>query len=73
MASSRPPEKKSKRTTKRDSFDSEYVNMRVLVKLSSGEVLEGDLVDATRYWIKLKTSRIIYINKAHVVSIIPRS
>jgi len=74
VTSSKPLVKKLKRSVVRDSFDNEYVNVRVLVKLSSGEVLEGDLVEASRYWIKLKTTlTTIYVNKAHVVSIIPRS
>jgi len=72
VASSKPLEKKLKKFTVRDSFDCELVNTRVVVKLSSGEVLEGDLLEATRYWIKLKTtSRTVYINKAHIVFITP--
>jgi hypothetical protein len=66
-------DKKYSVITRRDSFDfdRELINTRVVVKLSSGEVVEGLLLDATRYWIKLKTSTTVYINKAHIVSITP--
>jgi small nuclear ribonucleoprotein (snRNP)-like protein len=53
-------------------FSSEYINCRVKIETSIGVVVEGVLVEASRYWFKVKTDRgIVYLNKAHVVSVAP--
>jgi small nuclear ribonucleoprotein (snRNP)-like protein len=53
-------------------FSSEYVNCRVRVETSIGVVVEGILVEASRYWFKVRTDRgVVYVNKAHVVLVTP--
>jgi molybdopterin-binding protein len=53
-------------------FSNEYVNCRVRVETGVGVVVEGVLVEASRYWFKVKTSRgVVYVNKAHVVLVAP--
>ena len=59
---------------KRSDFSEEYKDYRLRVLLHSGEVVEGRLVEARRYWIKVVTEdrkRVFYINKAYVVYIEP--
>lgn len=53
-------------------FSDEYVNCRVKVETSIGVVVEGVLVEASRYWFKVKADRgAVYVNKAHVVMVTP--
>jgi hypothetical protein len=53
-------------------FSDEYINCRVRVETSIGVVVEGVLVGASRYWFKVRTDRgVVYLNKAHVVSVAP--
>jgi hypothetical protein len=53
-------------------FSSEYINCRVRVETSIGVTVEGVLVEASRYWFKVKTDRgVVYVNKAHVVLVAP--
>jgi len=53
-------------------FSNEYVNCRVRVETSIGVTVEGVLVEASRYWFKVKTDKgVVYLNKAHVVSVTP--
>jgi hypothetical protein len=53
-------------------FSDEYRGCKVRVETSVGVVVEGVLVEASRYWFKLRTDRgVVYINKAHVVSVTP--
>jgi hypothetical protein len=53
-------------------FSDEYRGCKVRVETSVGVVVEGVLVEASRYWFKLRTGRgVVYINKAHVVSVTP--
>ncbi len=53
-------------------FSNEYVNCRVRVETSIGVVVEGVLVGASRYWFKVRTDKgVMYVNKAHVVSVTP--
>ncbi len=53
-------------------FSNEYINCRVRAKTSIGVVVEGVLVEASRYWFKVKTDRgVVYVNKAHVVMVVP--
>jgi hypothetical protein len=53
-------------------FSNEYVNCKVRIETSIGVVIEGVLVEASRYWFKVKTDKgVVYLNKAHVVSVTP--
>jgi hypothetical protein len=53
-------------------FSDEYVGCRVRMETSIGVVVEGTLVEASRYWFKVKTDKgVVYLNKAHVVSVTP--
>jgi hypothetical protein len=53
-------------------FSDEYRGCKVRVETSIGVVVEGVLVEASRYWFKVKTSRgVVYVNKAHVVMVTP--
>lgn len=53
-------------------FSDEYINCRVRVETSIGVAVEGILVEASRYWFKVKTDRgVVYVNKAHVVMVAP--
>jgi hypothetical protein len=53
-------------------FSSEYKGCRVRVETSIGVTIEGVLVEASRYWFKVRTERgVVYLNKAHVVSVTP--
>jgi hypothetical protein len=53
-------------------FSHEYRDCRVRVETSIGVVVEGILVEASRYWFKVKTGKgVVYVNKAHVVMITP--
>ncbi len=53
-------------------FSNEYINCKVRVETSVGVVIEGVLVKASRYWFKVRTDKgVVYVNKAHVVSVTP--
>lgn len=53
-------------------FSNEYVNCRVRIETSIGVVVEGVLVEASRYWFKVRSDKgIVYINRAHVVMVTP--
>jgi hypothetical protein len=53
-------------------FSNEYINCRVRVETSIGVVVEGVLVEASRYWFKVKTDKgVVYLNKAHVIMVTP--
>jgi hypothetical protein len=55
-------------------FSDEYRGCRVKVETSIGVVVEGVLVEASRYWFKVKSDKgVVYINKAHVVLVAPLS
>ena len=53
-------------------FSGEYRGCRVRVETSIGVVVEGVLVEASRYWFKVRTEKgVVYVNKAHVVMVAP--
>jgi hypothetical protein len=53
-------------------FSDEYRGCRVRVEMSIGVTVEGVLVGASRYWFKVRTDKgVMYVNKAHVVSVTP--
>jgi hypothetical protein len=54
------------------NFSNEYTGCRVKIETSIGIVIEGVLVEASRYWFKVRTDRgVVYLNKAHVVTVTP--
>jgi len=55
-------------------FSNEYADCKVRIETSIGVIIEGVLVEASRYWFKVRTDRgIVYANRAHVVSVTPVS
>jgi hypothetical protein len=53
-------------------FSNEYTGCRVRIETSIGVAIEGVLVEASRYWFKVKGDKgIVYVNKAHVVLVVP--
>jgi len=53
-------------------FSNEYTGCRVKIETSIGIIIEGVLVEASRYWFKVRTDRgVVYLNKAHVVMVAP--
>jgi hypothetical protein len=53
-------------------FSGEYRGCKVKIETSIGVVVEGVLVEASRYWFKVKTEKgLVYVNKAHVVAVTP--
>jgi hypothetical protein len=53
-------------------FSDEYRGCKVRVETSIGVVVEGILVEASRYWFKLKSDNgVVYVNKAHVIMVTP--
>jgi hypothetical protein len=53
-------------------FSNEYTGCRVRIETSIGVTVEGVLVEASRYWFKVKSDRgVVYLNKAHVVTVTP--
>ncbi len=53
-------------------FSDEYMGCKVRVETSIGVTVEGVLVEASRYWFKVKSDKgVVYINKAHVVAVTP--
>ena len=67
-------EKPARRAAKPSDFSNEYLGRTVVIVLAAGNpgVLRGKLEAASRYWVKLVIGqRVLYINKAWVVSIEP--
>jgi hypothetical protein len=53
-------------------FSNEYGGCRVRIETSIGVVIEGILVEASRYWFKVKTDKgVVYLNKAHIIMVTP--
>jgi len=68
----RRPNKKGGRnpkTPKIEDFYKEYIEKDVEIHLSNGSSVRGRVVDNTRYFYKVVTgdSRVVYVNKAHVL------
>jgi hypothetical protein len=69
-------EKPAKREAKPSDFSNEYKGRSVVITLGAGNpgVLRGKLEEASKYWVKLVIGqRVLYINKAWIVSIEPTS
>jgi hypothetical protein len=57
---------------KPSDFSHEYKGCQVKIDTSIGVTVQGVLVESSRYWFKVKTgSGLVYINKAHVVTVTP--
>jgi len=69
QASQRQPSQK--RPSKPSDFSEEYVGKRVVVTMHNGLVMEGLLLEARKYWFKLKdaNSNVVYVNKGFVATI----
>lgn len=52
-----------------EDFYDDYLGKNVKIHLSSGEVVEGTVIDTTRFFYKvfLKDARVLLINKGHVL------
>ena len=68
--------KEAKQKMKRQGdFSEEYQNRKIRVVLGDGEAVEGVLVEARRYWIKLEQKagssipQVLYVNKAWIKKI----
>jgi len=57
-----------KRVNKPSDFSDEYVNKRVVVRMHDNSEIEGLLLEARRYWFKVKDSNagVVYVNKGYV-------
>jgi hypothetical protein len=71
QASQRQPQPPQRRSGKPSDFSDEYVNRRVVLRMHDGAVIEGLLLEARRYWFKIKDSsaKLIYVNKGFVVAV----
>jgi hypothetical protein len=63
-----PPQRRSGRPS---DFSDEYVNRRVALRMHDGTVIEGLMLEARRFWFKIKDSstKLIYVNKGFVVAV----
>jgi hypothetical protein len=68
LQASQPPQRRS---GKPSDFSDEYVNRRVALRMHDGAVIEGLLLEARRFWFKIKDSsaKLIYVNKGFVVAV----
>ena len=75
MNEKRRPDKKKKskkpagKKPEIEDFYADYLGKKVKIRLSSGETLEGTILDTTRFFYKvfLKDARVLIINKGHVL------
>jgi hypothetical protein len=52
-------------------FSHEYTGLKIKVLTTTG-VIEGVLVEASKYWFKLAVDGgTVYVNKAHIVTVAP--
>lgn len=63
-------ERVKKPSTKQD-FSNEYIDKRVKIKLADSSIIEGVLLESSKYWFKIRGSSVIYVNKAWVISVEP--
>ena len=58
------------RNLKPSDFSEEYTGKRVVLRMSDGSTVEGQLLEARKYWFKVKSNTgVIYVNKGFVKSI----
>jgi hypothetical protein len=69
QASQRQPPQR--RPSKPSDFSEEYAGKRVVVTMHNGLVMEGLLLEARKYWFKIKDSsdKVVYVNKGFVATI----
>lgn len=67
--------KPSQKPKKHEDFSHEYMNLPVVIKLASGDVINAVVIDGSRYWLKVRAAdgKVMYINKAYVVSVSPQT
>jgi hypothetical protein len=57
---------------KPSDFSHEYKGCQVTIETSIGVTITGSMVEASRYWFKVRTANgLVYVNKAHVVTVTP--
>jgi hypothetical protein len=60
----------------KEDFSGDWKDKRVVTRVVEGasvNTIEGVVEDVSRYWIKLRMgNEVIYVNKAHIVSIRPK-
>jgi len=57
---------------KPNDFSHEYKGCQVTIETSIGVTITGNMVEASRYWFKVRTANgLVYVNKAHVVTVTP--
>jgi len=60
------------RPTKHSDFSEEYVGHVASITLINGTVIRGMLTETRRFWIKvIVDGKVHYVNKAHVVEVVP--
>jgi hypothetical protein len=63
---------KQGRKDDRGGFDGLVVDQRCRIKTGTGEVIEGIVSAASKYWYLVNVDgQVVIVNKAHVVSIMP--
>ena len=63
---------KQGRKDDRGGFDGLVVDQRCRIKMGTGEVIEGVVSAASKYWYLVNVDgQVVIVNKAHVVSIMP--
>jgi hypothetical protein len=66
------PQAKPPRPVKHSDFSEEYVNHVAMITLVNGAVLKGMLAESRKFWLKIIVDgRVHYVNKAHVVEVVP--
>jgi hypothetical protein len=66
------PQARPPRPVKHSDFSEEYVGHVTSITLINGTVIRGMLTEARRFWIKvIVDGKVHYINKAHVVEVVP--
>jgi hypothetical protein len=72
----RQPNKQQPRPQAKEDFGDDWRDKNVVTKVAEGTnvtTIEGVVEDVSRYWIKLRVGgEILYVNKAHVISIKPK-
>jgi len=66
------PQVRPPRPAKHSDFSEEYAGHVVSITLVNGTVLKGMLAESRKFWLKvIVDGRVHYVNKAHVVEVVP--
>ena len=72
MSQQQPQQPKQGRKDDRGGFDGLVIDQRCRIKMGTGEVIEGIVSAAGKYWYLLNVNgQVVIVNKAWVVSITP--